>query len=54
MQPFCFSSLNPFNLKIIDEMIVDALVAADKAFPLPDGIPLSQAIDNLDVIIKKM
>ena len=34
-------------------MIVDALVAADQAFPLPDDIPLSQAIDNLDVIIQQ-
>ena len=41
-------------LQIIDEMIVDALIAADKAYPLPGGIHLSQAIDNLEVCIIKL
>ena len=31
-------------------MIVDALIAADKAYPLPGDISLSQAIDNLEVL----
>jgi len=39
------------TVKIIDEMIVDALYAADKAYPLPGGIPLSHAIDNLEVYL---
>ena len=41
-------------LQIIDEMIVDALIAADKVYPLPCGIPLSQAIDDLEVCIIKL
>jgi len=39
------------TVKIIDEMIVDALIAADKAYPLPGDIALSQAIDNLEVYL---
>jgi len=39
------------TVKIIDEMIVDALIAADKAYPLPGDISLSQAIDNLEVYL---
>ena len=38
------------TVKIIDEMIVDALLAANDAFPLPGGIPLSHSIDNLEVM----
>jgi len=39
------------TVKIIDEMIVDALIAADKAYPLPGDIPLSEAMDNLEVYL---
>lgn len=41
-------------LQNIDEMIVEALIAADKAYPLSGGIPLSQAIDDLEVCIIKL